>query len=191
LQEWWGVNDQIKSRAKEFQSQHITALVPDLYRGKLATNHEEAHHLMSSLDWKGAIEDIRISIQFLKNQQYKKIFVVGYCMGGALSLASSVHLGKDLSGAIIFYGIPGKDFADPGKSVAPLQLHFGTKDAMKDFTDAKAQDALEETLKSNKIVHEFFRYEGLGHAFTNVNSENYDAKAAALGLERAVKFIFT
>jgi len=144
---------------------------------------------MSGLDWKGAIEDVRSSIHFLKTHQYKKVFVVGYCMGGALSLASSVHLGKELAGAIVFYGIPGKELADPAQSASPLQLHFGTKDSMSGFSDTKAQDALESTLKTNKIPHEFFRYEGLGHAFTNITGPNYDATAATLGLERTVKFI--
>jgi len=189
LQEWWGVNDQIKSRAKEFQSKNITAVIPDLYRGKVATDHEEAHHLMGGLDWKGAVEDIYAGVKFLKSHHYKKIFVVGYCMGGALAIASAVHIGKEINGSIAFYGIPGKDLADPAKAAAPLQLHFGTKDSMAGFSDAKAQDALESDLKTNKIPHEFFRYEGLGHAFTNINNPNYDAKAAALGLERTVKFI--
>jgi len=145
---------------------------------------------MSGLDWKGAIEDVKSSIQFLKNHQYKKIFIVGYCMGGALSMACSVHLGKEINGSIVFYGIPSKDFADPALCAAPLQLHFGTKDLMTGFSDSKSQEALESTLKKNNVPHEFFRYEGLGHAFTNVNNlDGYDAKAAALGLERAVKFI--
>ena len=34
-------------------------LVPDLYRGKVATNHEDAGHLMGDLDWKGAVDDIQ------------------------------------------------------------------------------------------------------------------------------------
>jgi len=189
IQEWWGVNDQIKSRAKEFQSKNITAVIPDLYRGKVATDHEEAHHLMNGLDWKGAVDDVKASIKYLKGHHYKKIFVVGYCMGGALSLASSIHLGKELNGAIVFYGIPGKELADPANVATPLQLHFGTKDSMAGFSDAKAQDALESTLKANKIPHEFFRYEGLGHAFTNVTGQNYNEKGAALAFDRTIKFI--
>jgi len=190
LQEWWGVNDQIKSRAKEFQSKNITAVIPDLYRGKVATSNEEANHLMSGLDWKGAVQDVRTTVQFLKTYGFKKVFVVGYCMGGALSLASAVHVGKELSGAIAYYGIPSKELADPSQAAAPLQLHFGTKDTHTGFSDAKAQDALEATLKQHNVPHEFFRYDGLGHAFTNItNKTNYNADAAGLALDRTVKFI--
>jgi len=190
LQEWWGVNDQIKSRAKEFQSKNITAVIPDLYRGKVATSNEEANHLMSGLDWKGAVEDVRTAVRFLKSYGFKKVFVVGYCMGGALSLASAVHVGKELSGAIVYYGIPSKELADPSQAAAPLQLHFGTKDANAGFSDAKAQDALEATLKQHHVPHEFFRYDGLGHAFTNVNNKDgFNADAAHLALDRTAKFV--
>jgi len=184
------VNDQIRSRAKEFQSKHITAVIPDLYRGKVATDNEEAKHLMSGLDWKGAVQDVRATVRFLKTYGFKKVFVVGYCMGGALSLASAVHIGKELSGGIVYYGIPSKELADPSQTTIPLQLHFGTKDAVVGFSDAKAQDALEATLKQHHVPHEFFRYEGLGHAFTNVtNKDGYNAEAAGLALDRTVKFI--
>lgn len=40
-------------------TQGYRCLVPDLYKGKLGVNVEEAHHLMSNLDWpaaKGALE---------------------------------------------------------------------------------------------------------------------------------------
>ena len=31
--------------------QGYRCLIPDLYKGKLGVNVEEAHHLMSNLDW--------------------------------------------------------------------------------------------------------------------------------------------
>ena len=59
LQEWWGINQQIQDEAKEIAGKgDFVALVPDLYRGKVATDNEEAGHLMNNLDWPGAIQDI-------------------------------------------------------------------------------------------------------------------------------------
>ena len=59
LQEWWGLNQQIQDEAKEIAEQgDFVALVPDLYRGELATDNEEAGHLMNNLDWPGAVKDI-------------------------------------------------------------------------------------------------------------------------------------
>lgn len=59
LQEWWGLNQQIQDEAKEIAEKgDFVALVPDLYRGKLATDNEGAGHLMGNLDWPGAVKDI-------------------------------------------------------------------------------------------------------------------------------------
>lgn len=51
LQEWWGLNDQICGVADRLASTGYFALVPDLYRGKMTVEEEEAHHLMNSLDF--------------------------------------------------------------------------------------------------------------------------------------------
>ncbi|HSB24087.1 MAG TPA: dienelactone hydrolase family protein, partial [Burkholderiaceae bacterium] len=51
LQEWWGLNDQIRGVAQRLADAGFTALVPDLYRGKSTAEAEEAHHLMTSLNF--------------------------------------------------------------------------------------------------------------------------------------------
>ncbi len=42
IQEWWGLNDHIKDIAGRYADEGFTAIAPDLYRGKLATNPDEA-----------------------------------------------------------------------------------------------------------------------------------------------------
>lgn len=54
------MNDQIQSCGRDISAQaKLVTLVPDLYRGKVATDNETAGHYMGELDWKGAVEDIR------------------------------------------------------------------------------------------------------------------------------------
>jgi dienelactone hydrolase len=36
IQEWWGVNEQIQSTAKKWADAGFTAIVPDLFHGKVA-----------------------------------------------------------------------------------------------------------------------------------------------------------
>ena len=48
-------------------------VVPDLYRGKLTVEAEEAHHLMTDLDWEGAIKDIRAAAEFLQEDGTGKV----------------------------------------------------------------------------------------------------------------------
>jgi len=67
IQEWWGLNDQIKGVADRLAEAGYRALVPDLYRGKLALEANEAEHLMSELNFgEAAGQDIRGAVQYLK-----------------------------------------------------------------------------------------------------------------------------
>ncbi len=147
IQEWWGINSEIKSKGAAFQAKGITAIVPDLYRGKTATTDQEASHLMSELDWVGAVQDIKGAVQYLKSAGYAKVFVTGYCMGGALTLAASVLDGGNVAGGIIYYGICDKKLADSINLKVPVQCHFGTADSYPGFSDNKAAVALQTTLK--------------------------------------------
>ena len=51
VQEWWGVTETIQAHALRISKEGYRVLVPDLYKGALGVNVEEAHHLMSNLDW--------------------------------------------------------------------------------------------------------------------------------------------
>jgi len=88
IQEWWGLNAQIRGVADRLASAGFQALVPDLYRGKSTVEAEEAHHLMEGLNFgDAASQDIRGAVQFLKSRA-PKVGVTGFCMGGALTLLS-------------------------------------------------------------------------------------------------------
>jgi carboxymethylenebutenolidase len=83
IQEWWGLNDQIKKTADRLAEVGYRALVPDLYRGKVAKAADEASHMMKGLNFPDAAEqDIRGAVHYLK-QSSKKVAVGGFCMGGA------------------------------------------------------------------------------------------------------------
>jgi len=187
IQEWWGVNEQIKGLAERWFADRFLTIIPDLYRGKVATDHEHAGHLMNDLDWPGAVQDIQGAVNFLKSRGVEKVAVTGFCMGGALSIASAVKV-DGLNAVAPFYGIPSKELADPAKSRVPLQCHFGLLDSLKGFSDPEAQDALEKTLKENNVVYEFFRYENANHGFANETRENYNEVAANQSRQRVVDF---
>jgi carboxymethylenebutenolidase len=92
IQEWWGVNDQIKRTADRLAEAGYRALVPDLYRGKVASAADEANHLMGSLNFPDAAgQDIRGAVQYLK-QSSPKVTVGGFCLGGALTLLCAAHV---------------------------------------------------------------------------------------------------
>ena len=55
IQEWWGLNDQIKGVAERFAKAGYNALAPDLYKGRVTQKPDEANHMMSGLDFVGVL----------------------------------------------------------------------------------------------------------------------------------------
>jgi carboxymethylenebutenolidase len=185
IQEWWGVNEQIKKTADRLAGEGYRALVPDLFRGKIAKAADEASHLMANLNFPDAAEeDIRGAVQYLK-QSSKKVAVAGFCMGGALTILAAVRVPEMDAGAC-FYGIPDIGPGEIKKIKIPLICHFANRDTH--WTPAKAND-LEAALKQSKSEFEIYRYDAQ-HAFMNeARPEVYDAGSAKLAWERTLKFL--
>jgi len=184
IQEWWGLNDQICGVADRFARAGYNALAPDLYKGRLTTEPDEANHLMTGLDFADAThQDLRGAARHLQAQS-GRVAVMGYCMGGALTIAAAVHV-PEFSASVCFYGIPPKAFADPAKIHIPLQGHFANKD---DWCTPAAVDDLERTLKAAGVTHEIYRYDA-AHAFANERSAAYDVACANQAWERMAAFL--
>lgn len=192
IQEWWGLNDQIRGVADRLASQGYRALVPDLFRGESTVEAAEAEHLMNDLDFADAAgQDIRGAADYLR-EGGGKCGVVGYCMGGALTVLASMFV-PGCDAAVIFYGYPPLEFVDAAKIRVPLQGHFGTRDTV--FPIAGV-DALEAELRAGDVDFEFHRYDAR-HAFCNetqvegkalMPSLGYDPEAAALAWDRTLGF---
>lgn len=186
IQEWWGLNEQIKKTANRFAEQGLLAIVPDLYRGKLAGDADEANHMMGSLNFMDAAkQDISGCIAHLRNAGCAKVAVTGFCMGGALTLLSAVH-SSAFDVAVCFYGIPPEEAADLSRIKMPLQCHFATQD---DWCTPAAVDGLEARLRGGNVSYEIHRYEAQ-HAFMNeARPEVHNAECARLAWDRANAFI--
>jgi carboxymethylenebutenolidase len=185
IQEWWGLNEQIKKTADRLAEAGYRALVPDLYRGKVAKASDEASHMMADLDHSDAAEqDIRGAVQYLK-QSSKKAAVGGFCMGGVLTILAAVHVPEMDAGAC-FYGLPDLLAAELKKIKIPLICHFANKDGW--CTPAKVND-FEAALKQSKSQFEIYRYDAQ-HAFMNEARPGvYDAASAKLAWDRTLKFL--
>ncbi|ALM82193.1 dienelactone hydrolase family protein [Bordetella sp. N] len=162
IQEWWGLNKQIRGVADRLAHAGYLALVPDLYRGKSTVEQEEAHHLMDGLDFADAAsQDVGGAIKYLKSR-VTKVGCMGFCMGGALTvLAAGMH--ANLNAAVTFYGFPPLEYIDGSKLAVPLQGHWATQD--QHFDIAKV-DELEQRLRDAGANIEFYRYLA-SHAFAN------------------------
>ncbi|SAL21273.1 carboxymethylenebutenolidase [Caballeronia terrestris] len=162
IQEWWGVNDQIKGVADRFAQAGYLALVPDLFRGKTTLEEEEASHLLGGLDFADATaEDVRGAVLCLK-EQAARVGVTGYCMGGALTLLALCNI-PEVSAGVTWYGFPPLDYVDASKIKVPVQGHWATQD---EFFTADIVDKLEAKLTEANVDVEFHRYLA-HHAFAN------------------------
>src|SRR6266567_6467475 len=67
VQEWWGLNDQVKGVADMFAREGFNALAPDFYHGKSARIGEPdaAQKLMMELDLAQTAKDARGAAQYL------------------------------------------------------------------------------------------------------------------------------
>jgi carboxymethylenebutenolidase len=192
IQEWWGLNAQIRGVADRLASAGYRALVPDLYRGKSTVEAEEAHHLMSGLNFgDAASQDIRGAVQFLKASG-GKVGVTGFCMGGALTLLSVV-MSPEIDAAVVWYGCPPLEFIDAGRIKAPLLGHWATQD---EFFPIATVDALETKLRAAEVDFEFHRYLAR-HGFANetavgpgrIPATQYDAAWAQQAWDRTFRFL--
>jgi carboxymethylenebutenolidase len=191
IQEWWGLNDQIMSVADQLAAAGYRALVPDLYRGKLALEAQEAEHLMKGLDFGDAAgQDIAGAADYLKATGSLKVGVTGFCMGGALTVLAAVFV-PGLSAAVIWYGYPPLEYVDAAKIRMPLMGHWAIHDQ---FFAIAGVGELEQKLSAAGVHHEFFRYDAK-HAFANPEADSknlpplaYDAPAAALAWQRTMEF---
>src|SRR3970040_8411 len=144
IQEWWGLNDQIKGVADKLASAGYRALVPDLYRGKSTVDAKEAEHLMTGLNFGDAAgQDIRGAVQYLKSSGSAKAGVTGFCMGGALTLLAAVNV-PESDAAVAWYGFPPLEYIDPSKIKAPLLRPYAHYD---DFFTIDKVDELEKKLR--------------------------------------------
>ena len=190
IQEWWGLNDQIKGVANRLAAAGYRALVPDLYRGKIGLDAQEAEHLMTNLNFgDAATQDIRGAVQHLK-QTGSKTGVTGFCMGGALTILSAVNV-PESDAAISWYGCPPLDYVDATKIKKPLMGHWALDDA---FFPISQVDGLEQKLKDANVKYEFYRYKAK-HAFANETLKDpaaqiaYNAEAADTAWARMMTFL--
>ena len=192
IQEWWGLDDEIKNVANRLANAGYRALVPDLYRGKLALEANEAEHLMNDLNFgDAASQDIRGAVQYLKSTGSNKVAVTGFCMGGALTVLSA-GLVPESDGTVVWYGYPPLDYVDASAMTKPMLAHWALHD---DFFSIAGVDQLEDKLKSAGVTYDFQRYDAK-HAFANPKSDSrglpplqYNPAAADLAWDRTMTFL--
>ena len=184
IQEWWGLVPHIEDVAERFAALGYVALAPDLYHGKSTVEAEEAHHLMEGLDWGRAAQELAGAVAYLRDVAgVSRVGVVGFCMGGALTMIAATGPGVDAFAA--FYGFPPAGAASLDKITAPGLVIFGEREEFFSVPDAQAFAERQRQLgKQAEVVV----YPGAGHAFFNdTRAEAYHEASARDAWQRTVE----
>lgn len=179
IQEWWGLNDHIKDVTERLAKAGYVAVSPDLYHGKVANEPDDARQLAMAMERPRAIKDIQGAVDYLRtlpNVSPKKIGVVGFCLGGGLSMMMS-YLGEHIGATVVFYGggITMDDDNTPQVS-APLLGIFGEADGGIPVDQVKLNEA---KLHEHGKTAEFHIYPNAPHAFFNDSRPHTYVKEAA------------
>ncbi|MBM3520517.1 MAG: dienelactone hydrolase family protein [Alphaproteobacteria bacterium] len=185
IQEWWGLQDQIKGMCDRLALAGYDALAPDLYAGRAVPYHdaEAAGREMNSLNFLDATDQtMRGAARYLARNG-AKVGLTGFCMGGALTILGAARV-PEFAAGVCFYGLPPAEVAKAADVKITLQGHFANRD---DWCSPAVVDGFEKDLRKAGRKDEFFRYEA-EHGFMNEQRDVHDRAAAELAWQRMLKF---
>lgn len=184
IQEWWGLNDHIKDIAGRYAAEGFIAIAPDLYRGKIAKDSDEASKMMHDLSTEDGLATIKATIEAASEKYGLTHFgITGYCMGGTFALRAACEL-EGISAAVPFYGdIPDEEILS--KLRTPTIFISGTRDGW--ITPAKVS-GLEDATERHELPVQSVKYDADHAFFNNTRPEVYDASAASDAWALAIAF---
>jgi carboxymethylenebutenolidase len=185
IQEWWGLNDNIKYWSDRLAADGYAALAVDLYEGTVATTRDGAYAAMQAVEDDRAYEVIRAGLDHLKNEAGTSgLGCIGWCFGGGWSLNTALA-NPDVTACVIYYGRLTDDVAALSQITGPVCGVFGNQDqGIPPETVDKFAAALDEA----GVPHEIHRYDA-NHAFANPSSARYDEEAASDAWVKARAFL--
>ena len=185
IQEWWGLNDNIKREAETLSLElgNVNVIALDMYDGKVAVTADSAMTLMRGATTARLESIVKGAIDFVGPDS--KIFTVGWCFGGMWSLQSSLLAGKQAAGCIMYYGRPETNLEKLKTLNCEVLGFFGNKDQ----SPAPAVVSKFEADMANlgkKIATT--KYEA-GHGFANPSNPSYNKEATEDAHAKTITFL--
>ena len=184
IQEWWGLNDHIKDIANRYADEGFIAIAPDLYRGKLAKNPDEAGKMMNGLAIDDGINTIDSAMDKAREMYNLRHFgISGYCMGGTYALRAACEV-EGISAAAPFYGdIPEEEVLK--KLTAPTMFVSGIHDK---WINPEKVATLESIAETYELPIETLKYDADHAFFNNTRPEVYNETAAKDAWAKVIGF---
>jgi carboxymethylenebutenolidase len=164
IQEWWGLVPHIKNVCDRFAAEGFSALAPDMYHGKTASEPDGAGKLFMALNIAQAEKDLRGAATFLaQHSSTAKLGAVGFCMGGQLALFAAT-VNPTVGATVNFYGVHPNVKPDYSKLSGPVLGLFAEKDGFVTPQTARDVDAAIKKAGKSSEIH---IYPNVDHAFFN------------------------
>jgi carboxymethylenebutenolidase len=182
IHEWWGINDHIRDLAGRYANEGYLCVAPDLYRGRVTKDAQEASALMHGLALADGMETIRKVIETAKETYgVAKFGITGYCMGGTFALRAGCEI-DELAAAAPFYGdVPEEEVL--AKLKAPTLFIAGSRD---NWITPEKVNGLREAARKYDLPIEVVSYDA-DHAFFNdTRPDAYNAVAASDAWQRVL-----
>lgn len=184
IQEWWGLNDHIKDIANRYAEEGFICIAPDLYRGKVATNPEEASKMMHALEISDGLNTIESAMgKARETYDINHFGITGYCMGGTFALRAACEL-EGISAAAPFYGdIPEEEVLS--KLDTPTVFVSGIRDQ---WINTEKVDELEAAADKYELPVDSLKYDADHAFFNNTRPEVYNETAAEDAWAKVIGF---
>jgi carboxymethylenebutenolidase len=184
IHEWWGLNDHIKDIANRYADEGFICIAPDLYRGRIAANAEDASKMMHSLAVDAGLNTIESAMDKARETYNLSHFgISGYCMGGTFALRAACEL-EGISAAAPFYGdIPEEEVL--AKLNVPIVFVSGTHDGW--ITPEKVAE-LETAADKYELSVDSLKYDADHAFFNNTRPDVYNEAAAKDAWAKVVGF---
>lgn len=184
IQEWWGLNDDIRGIADRYAAEGYLAFAPDLYSGTVSTEPEEAQKLAMALEQDVAGREIDAAIAWLKAERgVAKVGCTGFCMGGGLSLTTAARPTSQVDAVHAYYGSPPSD-GELAAIRVPVMGSYGGND---DYIGREGPTRMGETIRASGVPADIKIYDGAEHSFFNAGLAHHEA-ASTDSWERSLRW---
>ena len=185
LQEIFGVNAQIRSVADAYATDGFLTVAPALFDriepgvelGYEGADLQKALSFTPRINVEKSLLDVAAALDYAAASSGRKAGIIGYCFGGTLAWVAAARLHP--AAAVGYYGGRIGSYASE-TLVAPVMLHFGSKDA-----HIPAAEVERVHLAHPEV--EIHWYDA-GHGFNRDANASYEPASARLARERSLAF---
>ena len=206
VQAIWGIDAQLRDVVRRLAKAGYIAIAPDLYTGLGAPSGDGMSDVTPFREVSAKLADDQVdadlaaAADFIRSGsggQAERIGVIGFCMGGAITLRQAVDSTTKFSAVSVFYGKVRYGTTSNNGAITPIALAYAEDIAVPVCGSWGARDtsilaadvhALENRLTELKKPHDTRVYDEAGHAFFDDTRSTYVATAATDAWARTLAY---